>query len=239
VVEFVLAVLLIGGILFFFGGNRSPAAKAKEQEAAKFREAYQGWDTYLSPFNGTILATSRDKGRIVVGTLASYIERDLLALSSVSIEKDGQGLTVTNRGSQALGAAVGGILLGPMGFLVGGLSGSKTHKERVHQLALKVVIDDPDMPVHRITFFEVNAPGVGANDKRIRTIAEQMEHHYAVLSNAIRAQTKNGPNGEAAAPAIEPPTASVEDRLEKLWRLKDAGAISVEEFEQQKARLLG
>lgn len=58
------------------------------------------------------------------------------------------------------------------------------------QLVLKVVIDDADMPMHRVVVFEVEGAGIDAQDKRVKTVAERLEHYYALLSNAIRAQTK-------------------------------------------------
>jgi hypothetical protein len=232
-VELLGAILLIGAIILFVKRDKDP----REQEASSFRQAYQGCDLYISQFNGSVLALARDKQLIVLGTLASYIERDLSTLASVSVEKDGQGLTVTNRGSQAMGAAVGGVLLGPLGVLIGGMSGAKSHKTRVSQLALKIVIDDPDMPVHRIVFFEVHGAGIEASDRRIRAIAERVEHFYALLSNAIRAQaTAVIPVDQTLA--FEHAPLAIEDRLEKLWRLKEAGAISAEEFDIRKSRLL-
>jgi len=46
-----------------------------------------------------------------------------------------------------------------------------------------------------------------------------------------------GPLGDA--PASAPPPKDDLDRLEQLVRLRDAGALSPEEFEEQKARILG
>jgi hypothetical protein len=51
-----------------------------------------------------------------------------------------------------------------------------------------------------------------------------------------------GPLGDppASSPAPSPPEAKDDlDRLEQLVRLRDAGALSPEEFEEQKARILG
>lgn len=48
--------------------------------------------------------------------------------------------------------------------------------------------------------------------------------------------------GAPAAPAAQPIIAQPDDtiaRLEQLGRLRDSGAISADEFEQQKARILG
>ena len=109
-------------------------------EGARFREKYDGWDVYVSSFGDGVIALNRSMGRIVVGTLDVHIERDLSTLASVSAEKDGQGLTTTNRGSQAVGAAVGGLLLGPLGLMIGGVTGSRSHTERVNELALKIVM---------------------------------------------------------------------------------------------------
>ena len=233
-----IAIFLVVVVLVLIGVFVIPVVvqqqRAFEAEAKKFRDAFQGWDVYVSPFYHGVLATHIEKGRIVVGTTANYIERDISCLASVSVEKDGQGLTVTNRGSQVMGAAVGGILLGPMGLLVGGLSGSKSHKLRVNELTLKITIDDPDMPVHRVVFFQMPGAGIDAKDWRVKPAAEQLERNFALLSNAIRSQNRKPDLKDVGKGDV----LSIEDRLEKLWRLKEAGAITAAEFDTQKAQLL-
>jgi hypothetical protein len=62
----------------------------------------------------------------------------------------------TNRGGQAVGAAVGAALLGPAGLLLGGLTGSKQNIEQVDKLSLKIYTNDLINPVHEIVFHNLS-----------------------------------------------------------------------------------
>ncbi|MCQ1779424.1 hypothetical protein NOJ05_19635 [Neorhizobium galegae] len=79
---------------------------------------------------------------------------DFSQLVAVDLQRDGQTLAKTNRGSQAAGAAVGAVLLGPAGLLLGGLSGSKTSVETIRKLALTIYVSDFTQPAYEISFFQ-------------------------------------------------------------------------------------
>ncbi len=66
---------------------------------------------------------------------------------------DGETITQTNRGSQLMGAAVGGVLLGGIGALIGGLSGKQHSKSEVKEITLKIIVDDLKIPMHSIILF--------------------------------------------------------------------------------------
>lgn len=73
-------------------------------------------------------------------------------LVAVEVLRNGTSLQKTNRGSQVAGAAVGAVLLGPVGLLLGGLTGSKRSVEKVDRLSLKIFTNDLIEPVHEIVF---------------------------------------------------------------------------------------
>ncbi|GAJ95858.1 hypothetical protein [Rhizobium rhizogenes] len=74
-------------------------------------------------------------------------------LIAVEVMKNGTSISVTNRGSQAAGAAVGALLLGPVGLLLGGVTGSKRNIQKIEQLSLKIFTNDLVKPVYEIVFF--------------------------------------------------------------------------------------
>ncbi|NTH25654.1 hypothetical protein G6K83_11280 [Agrobacterium rhizogenes] len=75
-------------------------------------------------------------------------------LIAVEVMRNGSSISVTNRGSQVAGAAVGALLLGPVGLLLGGVTGSKRSVEKIQRLSLKVFTNDLVMPVYEIVFFD-------------------------------------------------------------------------------------
>jgi putative oligomerization/nucleic acid binding protein len=63
------------------------------------------------------------------------------------------------------------------------------------------------------------------------------DHSNCVLGVPTGAETAQAPTGETGSPAATPPDSL--DRLERLVKLRDEGALTPEEFETQKAHLLG
>lgn len=80
---------------------------------------------------------------------------DFADLVAVEVLRNGSSVHKTNRGSQVAGAAVGAVLLGPVGLLLGGLTGSKRAIEKVDRLSLKIFTNDLMQPVHEVVFFDM------------------------------------------------------------------------------------
>jgi hypothetical protein len=59
-------------------------------------------------------------------------------------------ITKTLRSSQLAGAAVGGLLLGGLGAVIGGVSGKTETKQNLKSVSLKLLINDTSYPVHLI-----------------------------------------------------------------------------------------
>lgn len=99
-------------------------------------------------------------------------------LVAVHIERDGETVHTTDRGSQAVGAAVGAALFGGAGFLVGGLTGSSKSSFKVRRLALKIYTNDLRSPLSEVVFFDSAKP-VGSDDIYMKSRAIQLEEWYA------------------------------------------------------------
>lgn len=123
-------------------------------------------------------------------------------LVAVEIERNGSALELTNRGSQAMGAAVGGALLGPVGLLIGGLTGSKRQEERIKTLVLKIYTNDLHNPVSRVTFFK-HPGGRKADAPEVQAAIEMLEDWYGRFRTILAAQAKSAspqpPNEPAAS----------------------------------------
>lgn len=229
-----LVGIIIVGLIIYGVVSGVKTANQHRMENETFTGKYRGWEIYISPHSRGVIALNHELKRLVVGTATSYRERSWSDLSSVEIQKNGQTLTQTNRGSQTMGAAVGAVLLGPVGLLLGGLSGSKRNSERVEELTLKVVVDDAKSPVHRVVFFKMAGNGVDANSSMLKEPAKRLEHFHALLSNAIRTEQRDFSQQTRLSAGYE--TSDI--RLARLWELHQAGALTALEYSDQKQVIL-
>lgn len=151
------------------------AAKAKEQGNAlqalpDFHPAviFKG----SSGGSGIAIDPQRNKFAISNGTHDTRIF-DFSDLVAVEVLRNGSSVSKTNRGSQVAGAAVGAVLLGPVGLLLGGLTGSKRSVEKIDRLSLKIFTNDVINPTHEIVFF--NAPGSKPNSPAVKHGSQELD----------------------------------------------------------------
>lgn len=81
---------------------------------------------------------------------------------SAEIIEDGSSLFKTARAGQLSGAAIGGLVFGPLGAVVGGLTGSKRQIDKVRRIDLNIIVDDPSAPRFSASFLgaEVDKAGL-------------------------------------------------------------------------------
>ncbi|MDX2275513.1 MAG: SHOCT domain-containing protein [Hyphomonadaceae bacterium] len=208
-------------------GNKAKMAKAEENA---FAASHKGWDVYVSPHSRTVLGLNRDADQIVLGPITAAKQYPLSAVAQIEVLRDGASVTTTDRGSQAAGAAIGALAFGGIGLLLGGLTGSKSNKATIHSIALKIIVDDPKSPVHVVEFFRsAEKKGTDASSEFVKSAAQKVDHFHALLVNALRKRTE----------AEVPKTISVSDEVARLWELRQAGALTEDEYSQQKRLLLG
>jgi hypothetical protein len=169
--------------------------------------------------------------KLILGVGGKVFCYDFSQITAVEVVVNGATLTQTNRGSQLIGAAVGGVVFGGVGAVLGGLSGSSRSHSRVKSIYLKITLDDRYNPVWMICFF-VDATQKGADPDGIpvRSARTALERIHAHMLNAIRQSQ--------ALHSVPTPTLSSADELRKLWDLKQAGILTDGEYMHQKTRLL-
>lgn len=104
---------------------------------------------------------------------------------SVHLERDGETVHQTDRGSQVAGAAVGAALLGGIGLIVGGLTGMSRTTRKISKLSLKIYTTDVRAPVADVVFF-ARAKAVGPDDLELKARAAQAEEWYARFQAILR-----------------------------------------------------
>jgi hypothetical protein len=225
-------IIVVGVIIWLFKKGREQAALNKSAQDA-FMSEHAGWDVFVL-LGQAVIALNHDSGKIVLGTIGANKQYPWSAIASVEVIRDGTSITSTNRGSQLMGAAIGDVLLGPVGLLLGGVTGSKRTVQRVSQIALKIIVDDRFTPVYSIDFLRVPGTGADPRNKLVKDAAQRAEHVHALLVNVIR-------NSSIQLAAVHPQITerSAAERIDQLWRLKESGALTDIEFQQQKQQILG
>jgi len=161
-----------------------------------------------------------------------FAYKDLL---SSEISEDGATVTRTVRSSQIGGALIGGLALGGLGAVIGGLSGETQTSGTVKRIDLRITVDDTKNPLHDINFLYLETK---KGDFFYRKAIQEARHWHGLIEVLIRrADLEDKATNTNDAPRL--PSGSVADELKKLAELRDAGVLSIEEFQQQKARLLG
>lgn len=106
---------------------------------------------------------------------------------SAEIVEDGASLLKTARAGQLGGAAIGGLVFGPLGAVVGGLSGSKRQIEKVRRIELNIIVQDLSAPRFSACFLgaEVDKSGL-TYQARINEAREWTAHIDALIHATSR-----------------------------------------------------
>jgi hypothetical protein len=135
---------------------------------------------WISERNGNALAVdiSQNKLGLIDGNRDYSVIR-FEKIIAVEVCKNDISIIKTNRGSQLLGAAGGMALLGPMGLLIGAVTGSKRQIEKINKLSLKIYVDDVRNPVRDIIFYDGEPIDVGSGT--YKTICKTLDEWHGRL----------------------------------------------------------
>lgn len=150
--------------------------------------------SYISPICKNAMAIDLQQQKIAIIEDAFRLKKfstqpaiiDFDEIIAVEVVRDNASLTKFNRGSQLTGAAVGSMLLGPAGMLLGGLSGSRREETKVCRLSLKIYTTNIIDPVCEIFFMDIPAPG--ADMRTANHFIRDMDQWYGRLRAIIEKQ---------------------------------------------------
>lgn len=101
---------------------------------------------------------------------------------SAEIVEDGASLLKTARAGQLGGAAIGGLVFGPLGAVVGGLSGAKRQIEKVRRIDLNIIVQDLPAPRFSACFLGAEVDKSGSTyQARINEAREWAAHIDALI----------------------------------------------------------
>ena len=155
--------------------------------------------------------------------------RDLL---SSELFEDGTTISSAVRSSQIGGAVVGGLILGIPGALIGGLSGKREISTQVHHIDLRLMVNDVKTPLHEVRFLKHSRK----KGSLLYQMAMDNARRWQALMEVLIQQADRDAQvtGQSVATAT-----SIADEIRKLAELQNAGLLSPEEFQRQKAKMLG
>jgi hypothetical protein len=157
---------------------------------------------------------------------------------SVELFEDGISITKTDRSSQVGGAVVGGLLFGGLGAVVGGLSGKTETSKTVKRIDLRLIVNDTKAPLHDLSFLVCSDEKGGPIYKDAMEKARLWNGILQALIKQAESEEKSLQNNGRQTPAALPNN-SVADEIKKLADLHHSGVLTLDEFQQQKTRLLG
>lgn len=198
------------------------ARQAQEQAAAEaaFRAKYADWETYESPVDRSYLAIDFRGERLCIGQVCAVRDYPFAALKSSELLLDGGAvLTVRLDGPRWTDPA-------RISLLRAIYSPTQTIKT-IGEMVLRITVDDPTTPIYHVTFLKVGGMGADPHNPAVREIAGVADRFIALLANARDHGQTKAPDQTSAA-----------DEIKRLWDLKQIGALTEDEFEAQKAKLL-
>lgn len=156
-------------------------------------------------------------------------------LVSVSYEENDNDVYNKSLG----GAVVGGLLFGGVGAIVGGSTAKAKQNKEVSKMVIKILKKDTANPNIRLVIYSgvILKTKNTADNMRYEELMKEVtgiKDIFSVILDIADNQKKFSKDEESV-----PSPVSVADELTKLANLKAQGILSEEEFEKQKAKLLG
>ena len=233
----VIGIIIVGGLILWFRLMSKDQKKIQQVAAASLGKAPT---EMYSPFTygKTALAIDKPGKRICVITAESSDTKKAHTYSHLDIYEceivvDGESYMKQSTTRTVAGYIVGGALGGIAGAVVGGLSGGKAMKEKIKSISLSIRVNDPNVPTRKVVFLEKE---VTKGDPEYKKAMAQAEHWHALIANLV--EQANRELSTSANPTSAS-SKSAHDELERLFELKQKGALTEEEFTTAKRKLLG
>ena len=170
------------------GLGQARNAKSLEEQYRNLSE-FSPADVYVSAFNLAGIAIDPARQEIALGDASGIRLLAPESIVSCEIVQDDVQIAYANRGSQAVGVVAGGLLLGGVGAVIGGLSGSTRSANNVHKVVLRLLIDDFDKPKHDIVLVDWSHEKKGLEKRNViyRTALESAEIWHARVMAMMKA----------------------------------------------------
>lgn len=156
----------------------------------------------------------------------------------VSISYEENGTNVYNKSLG--GAVVGGLLFGGVGAIVGGNTAKATQNKEVSSMSIKILLKSTSNPTIILKIYEGETLKTKGSADRMHYegLMKEVTGIKDIFSIIIDITDKHSSQIAPKSTPLMSSTSSVADELAKLVKLRDAGILSEEEFNIQKAKIL-
>lgn len=229
----IIAIIVIGFVGFIALGLYGNAKQSDYESKALSEIADKG--IKLNPQTKTgygIIGVDESKRELVIVNSElinqKWISIPFDEIFSCELIVDGQSVFKKSAVRTVGGAALGGVIAGGVGAVIGGLSGSYKENKDIKRIDLRVVTKSISNNMHYITFFSD-----GTNKAYLKSKMAEAESWKNTISVIID-KVDNEENKSISVPS----SSSIADELSKLAELKEKGVLTEEEFVNQKSKLL-
>jgi hypothetical protein len=210
--------------------------KHKDEALKRFNalSEFKATEYYLSKTSGSSIGFDNDRKKICF--LDNHNRPYIYNYNKIlqcEVVVDGQTILKQSTTGTLGRSILGGILGGGVGAIIGGTSASKTSKEKISNIELKVIVNDVSNPVFNIQFY--NSTSILLKHER-----RNVERWHAIICGLIVQGNKEDITSieKDSLDTVIVGNLSVADELKKMKELLDVGVLTIEEFNRQKTKLL-
>lgn len=159
---FIIVCFILGGLLIGLGvmghktelKQKEPMRNIFSSTVDKLPHSKQFLNH--SEMKGILYDDSSDQIHLINGS--DYITLSKKHVLQVEIMENKESITQTSRSSQLARTAIGSLIGGGYGAIIGGLSAKKLHQDKVDELGLRLVVNDPNSPIIEFNFYKHDLP---------------------------------------------------------------------------------
>jgi hypothetical protein len=231
--------ILIGNVIIAFAsaiivgtvkGIRNNKHKDEALKRFNALSEFKATEYYLSKTSGSSIGFDDDRKKICFLDIHNrpYIY-NYNKILQCEVVVDGQTILKQSTTGTLGRSILGGILGGGVGAIIGGTSASKTLKEKISNIELKVIVNDVSNPIFNIQFYDSTSSILLKHERR------NVERWHAIMCGLIVQGNKEDTTSfeKDSLDTVIVSNLSVADELRKMKELLDMGVLTIEEFKKQ------
>jgi len=177
---------------------------------------------------------------VIIGRDMMHKSFNYSDIIEVSYIENGDTMFTKSTGRTVGGAIVGGVLMGGAGAVVGGLSGDTKKRKEVKNMDVKILLRSTEETSCVLHFMDSSSP-LNSKDSSFNARYEEFSKNANKAKDLLSVIIDDAKQtaAQAVVQPVASPSSSIADELAKLAKLKADGILTEEEFQTQKAKLLG